>query len=183
VARPAVFLDRDGTIIEDTHYISDPDLVTLLPGAVEGMRAMSEKGYLLFVISNQSGVGQGIISQHQFLEVHRRVFELLKAEKVTVAGFFYCFHHPLEGCACRKPGAALIPREHKGVVLDWPGSYTVGDKPCDVELATAIGSKGFLVLTGKGEQSLAKLGQPCTFKVCANLPEVALQLPAVPQTV
>ena len=110
----AVFLDRDGTIIEDAHYITDPDKVVLLPNAIEGLRLMSKKGYLLYIISNQSGVGQGIISEDDFLSVHQRVCELLQKESVPINEFLFCFHHPEDGCHCRKPQTGLVPRRFQG---------------------------------------------------------------------
>jgi D-glycero-D-manno-heptose 1,7-bisphosphate phosphatase len=154
--RKAIFLDRDGTIIEDRHYPRDPAEVTLTPGALEGLRAMSEKGYLLFIVSNQSGVGRGIISDVQFRAVHERVCELLKAGGVDIASFGYCFHTPEDNCRCRKPAVGLIPKEHAGVRIDWTGSLVVGDKPSDLMLAEKLGAKGVLVATGYGEKTLAE---------------------------
>lgn len=151
--KPAVFLDRDGTLIEDTDYPRDPDKVVLVPGAVEGLREMQEKGYSLFVVSNQSGVGRGIIKDSQFRSVHQRCCELLQEAGVQIEEFAYCFHKPEDACECRKPGTLLITRlaETHGINLEQ--SYTVGDKWCDVELGSRVGARGVLVLTGKGKES------------------------------
>ncbi|MCX6102896.1 MAG: HAD-IIIA family hydrolase [Proteobacteria bacterium] len=97
----AVFLDRDGTIIEDTHYPKNPDEVVLIPSAIEGLKLMREKGYLLFVISNQSGVGRGLIQDHEFKKVHEKVCALLKDSKIEIDGFAFCFHPPEDLCSCR----------------------------------------------------------------------------------
>ena len=102
-----VILDRDGTIIEDTHYIKDPSDVRLLPEAVPGLRRLNELGCPLYVLSNQSGVGRGIITTAQFWAVHQRVCALLQAEKVEIVEFLYCFHKPEDACPCRKPAAGL----------------------------------------------------------------------------
>lgn len=141
----AVFLDRDGTIIEDAHYPRDPAVVKLLPNAVAGMKRMREKGYYLFVVSNQSGVGRGIISMPEFKAVHKRVCELLQAEAVEIAEFGYCFHTPEEGCGCRKPQTGLLPREYQGYPLDWTKSFTIGDKTSDAELGRKMGGTGCLL--------------------------------------
>jgi histidinol-phosphate phosphatase family protein len=181
-ARPAVFLDRDGTIIEDAHYVRDPEKVILLPGAAAALRTMRDKGYLLFVISNQSGVGRGIISDSQFEAVHRRFCELLAAEGVEINQFLYCFHRPEDDCGCRKPRAGLIPREFDGVPLAWDRSFTVGDKDCDLFLARPIGAKSYLVLSGKGAATWNELKdskQASEFKVFETLGQVAADLPPV----
>ena len=138
----AVFLDRDGTIIEDTHYVKDPDTVKLLPNAVLGLKKMREKGYLLFIVSNQSGVGRGIITSAQFKAVHRRVCDLLQAEQVDIAEFCYCFHTPDEKCHCRKPQTGNLPKQFQGESIDWARSYTVGDRESDVELGIRMGGTG-----------------------------------------
>jgi len=153
----AVFLDRDGTIIEDTHYPNDPNKVVLIPGAIEGLRLMQTKGYLLFVVSNQSGVGRGIIKDSEFKAVHERVCELLQAEKIDIAEFAFCFHHPDDECHCRKPQIGLIPKKFNGEELAYKESFGVGDKQCDLELAQNIGATPSLVLTGKGKKTFEEL--------------------------
>ena len=182
MSRPvaAVFLDRDGTIIEDRHYMNDPSQVALLPGAAEALRLMAQKGYLLFVVSNQSGVSRGIINDEQFLAVHNRVGELLQQESCPIAEFAYCFHHPDDKCGCRKPQPGLVPQKFEGRDIDWLGSYTVGDKSCDVELAATIGGSGYLVLTGKGADTWKALQQASPvigFRVMPDLLAVARALP------
>lgn len=180
-SRAAVFLDRDGTIIEDRHYMNDPAQVTLIPGAAEALRTMAAKGYLLFVVSNQSGLSRGRISDDQFLAVHNRFCELLQAENCPIAEFAYCFHHPDDRCNCRKPAPGLVPRAFAGNHLDWMSSFTVGDKSCDVELAASIGGNGYLVLTGKGADTWKQLqhGSPVLgFRVLPDLGAVARDLPS-----
>jgi D-glycero-D-manno-heptose 1,7-bisphosphate phosphatase len=173
----AVFLDRDGTIIEDAHYVRDPKDVVLVPQAVDGLKLLREKGYRLFVVSNQSGVGRGIISDEQFTAVHQKVCELLKAEGIEIDEYGYCFHRPEDECQCRKPQTGLIPKAFSGEKIDSELSFVVGDKDCDVELGEAAGMTGVLVLTGKGQETLKQMSQenksPRTF---SNLLEFASSL-------
>lgn len=153
----AVFIDRDGTLIEDSHYPKDPEKVVLLPNAIEGLKLMREKGYFLFVISNQSGVGRGIIKDDEFRQVHERFCQLLKQNTIELDGFAYCLHHPQDRCHCRKPDVDLIPKTYKNQPISWEESFTVGDKLSDLELGDNIGAKGCLVLSGKGQETLLKL--------------------------
>lgn len=178
--RPAIFLDRDGTIIEDLHYPREAEKVRLIPKAVEGMRRLQEKGYLLFVVSNQSGVGRGIIQDHEFKAVHDRCCQLLQAAGVEIAEFSYCFHQPSDECSCRKPRIGLVAKEFQGAPLDWKASFVVGDKLCDVELGLNIGAQAFLVLSGKGAASLQEMKREGTsgpYQVCDDLLAMAERLP------
>lgn len=178
--RAAIFLDRDGTIIEDQHYPKDPTQVRLVPNSVEGLKLMRQKGYLLFVISNQSGVGRGIIKDEEFLGVHEKFCQLLKNSGVEIDEFFYCFHHPEDHCACRKPGIDLIPRKHKDQDISWKESFTVGDKTCDLELADNLGGQGCLVKSGKGIETFAELQGKIgynKYKVFSDLLAMAQWLP------
>lgn len=182
MSRPVVFLDRDGTIIEDTHYIRDVEKVALLPGAVDGLKEIQRKGYLLYIISNQSGLGRGIISAEQFKGVHERVARLLKDAEVEITEYLYCFHRPEDNCPCRKPRAGLLPRSVENVPIAFDKSFTVGDSRCDLELADHVSSNGCLVLTGKGKATLADLerqGIAEKYQAFADLPEFAASLPSL----
>ena len=140
---------------------------------------MREKGYLLFVVSNQSGVGRGIISDQDFMAVHGRTLDLLREEEIEIDLFLYCFHRPEDQCSCRKPKPGLIPKLHGDRELDWSRSYTVGDKASDLDLADSIGAQAFLVLTGEGAatwQSLKDEGK-ARVPACATLLDVAKRLP------
>ena len=178
--KPAVFLDRDGTIIEDLHYPREAEKVRLCPNAIEGMRELSLKGYLLFVVSNQSGVGRGIIKDHEFKAVHDKTCELLKANGIEIAEFAFCFHLPSDECQCRKPKTGLIPKEYQGAKLDLKKSFTIGDKECDLELGENIGATPFLVLTGKGAKSFEELkSQGRHYRHGADILAVAAQIPPI----
>ncbi len=177
--RAVVFLDRDGTIIEDVDYIREHEKVALLPNAAEGLKLMSEKGYLLFVVSNQSGIGRGLIKRDELDAVHSRFIALLSEKGVAIAGHGYCYHRPEEDCGCRKPKDGLIPRQLAGADVDFKASFTVGDKDTDLLLADSIGAAGFLVLTGKGTRTRTEM-EPAVLKrfgVRPDLLAVARDLP------
>ncbi len=178
-SRPAIFLDRDGTIIEDQHYPRDPGKVMFCPNASEGMRLMMDKGYLLFVVSNQSGVGRGIIKDFEFNSVHQRCAEILQKAKIEIAEFLYCLHKPEDECACRKPKTALVPKTFKGVTLDWTLSFIVGDRESDLQLADNMGAQAALVLTGKGKataEAFAQSGETSRYLICDDLLDFAESL-------
>lgn len=179
--RCAVLVDRDGTIIEDADYARDPERVTILPGAGEALRLLREKGYLLYVVSNQSGVGRGIILERELHAVHRRFDELLRAQGVTLDGYAYCLHRPDEGCDCRKPRTGLVPRLYRNEPIDLAASFTVGDKESDLRLADAVGATGCLVLTGKGVATLEALREKgeSRYPAYADLLAFARAVPAV----
>src|SRR2546421_6766843 len=106
--RPAVFLDRDGTVIEDLDYPRDPAGVRLLPGAADALLAWRDAGYALVVVSNQSGLGRGIIAPEQARAVHDRFVEVLAAQGIELDGVRYCPHAPWENCTCRKPRPTML---------------------------------------------------------------------------
>ncbi len=181
--RPVIFLDRDGTLIEDTGYLKDPEPVLLLPRVAEGLAEFKRKGYLLFVVSNQSGVGRGLITDAQFTAVHSRVVSLLGGIGIELDGFAYCFHRPEDGCACRKPGVGLIPKELYGTPLDLTKSIVVGDRRVDLELGHALGANAFLVLSGTGiktQDALSRDPTPAPWRKGTDLLEIAKLVPAVP---
>lgn len=158
---PAVFLDRDGTINEDPGYLTHPSEVRLLPGVGEALRLLQEQGFCLVVVSNQSGVARGLLTEAMLAEIHARLEALLHAEGVRLRGLYYCPHHP-EGappyrraCDCRKPKGGLVERAAKEHRIDLTRSYVIGDQHIDVELARQMGMPAILVLTGQGRLSLA----------------------------
>jgi histidinol-phosphate phosphatase family protein len=143
--RAAVFLDRDGTIIADKHYLSEPDGVELLPKAAQGLRHMQSLGLALVVVSNQSGVGRGYFDMDSVERVNARLSELLAAQGVRLDHFYFCPHAPEHSCHCRKPLPGLILRAAQELGIDPAASFVVGDKPCDVELGLGVGAVSFLV--------------------------------------
>lgn len=177
--RPAIFLDRDGTLIEEQHYPRDAERVRLFADTVPALRELAGKGYLLFVVSNQSGVGRGIIRLDEFWAVHRRCAELLRAEGIRIEWWAYCLHAPDAGCHCRKPRAGLVLDRLGPEEVDLARSHVVGDRRADLELASAIGAKGWLVLTGHGETTRAELGDSAAVERVATLGGFAEAVPPV----
>jgi D-glycero-D-manno-heptose 1,7-bisphosphate phosphatase len=128
----ALFLDRDGTIIEDRGYMRDPDDVRPLPGALDSLAALAAQGWKLIVISNQSGVGRGLISEPERQAVQARFLDLMQASGVAVTASYFCLHTPEEGCDCRKPSdlfLRLAAREH---AVDLKSSWMAGDREADI---------------------------------------------------
>jgi len=145
-----VFLDRDGTLIEDISYLGDPSKVALLPGAVDSLARLASVGYALVVISNQAGVARGLISEADVRGVNARMAELLVAQGVQLDGIYYCPHHPkfTGACECRKPGTGMIDCASRDLGLDLASSWMVGDSLGDVEAGRKAGARSILVRTG-----------------------------------
>lgn len=164
-SRRAVFLDRDGTIIRDTGYLGDLDGIEFLPGAVEAMRSLHDAGYLLVVITNQSGVARGLFDEDRCRAVSERFVSLLAEEGVPVAASFYCPHLPGAAvpeydkvCDCRKPGRGLFEKAAEELHVDFNSSWAAGDSLRDLEPAKKLGAKTILVLTGKGSKQAGQDG-------------------------
>ena len=147
--RPAAFLDRDGTLIEDRHYLADPDGVVLIPGAPAAVRALNAAGVVVVIVTNQSGIARGYFDEAAYARVAARVDELLAAEGARIDAAYHCPHHPsVSGpCACRKPGLLLYERAAAEHALDPARSLYAGDRWRDVEPALAFGGTGVLVAT------------------------------------
>lgn len=145
--RRAIFLDRDGTMIEDVGYPRDPLSVRLLPSAAVSLRALADAGFLLVIVSNQSGISRGWVRAGEAAAVHARLEELLAAEGVALDGTYYCPHAPDDGCECRKPSPTLILRAARDLGIDLSSSYVVGDQPRDVEAGRRAGCRTALIGT------------------------------------
>jgi len=139
--RPAIFLDRDGTLIEDPGYLADPDGVVLLPGAAAGLRSLRELGFALAVVSNRSGIARGLITQEQADAVHERFVAAFRAEGVELDDVRYCPHGPDDGCACRKPLPGLILDAADALGADLARSFVIGDKDVDVDAGRSAGCR------------------------------------------
>ena len=161
--RSAVFLDRDGTIIEDVGYLHDLDQIALYPFAVDAIRGLNRAGLAVVVISNQSGVARGVITEAFVDATHARLTATLAAGGARVDAYYYCPHHPAgtvaeyaKACDCRKPASGLIDRAAGDLGLDPARSFVVGDKWLDVGVARAVGARGILVRTGSGVSEAAQ---------------------------
>jgi D-glycero-D-manno-heptose 1,7-bisphosphate phosphatase len=155
--RPAIFLDRDGVIIEETGYLSDPAQVVLIPGAAEAIARLNQAGIPVVVVTNQAGVARGYYTESRIHEIHARLDELLRRHGAHIDRYYYCLHHPTEGigpyrcdCECRKPRPGMLHRATRDLGLDLSRSCMVGDKLCDLEAGANAGCQTILVRTGYG---------------------------------
>ena len=141
----AIFLDRDGTIIRDGHYLADPAGLVLLDGVVPALRAWLGLGLELVVVSNQSGLARGIIRPDQHDAVHARFVEVLREHAITLRGVYYCVHGPDDGCACRKPLPGMIHLAARQHDLDLSDSWMIGDKASEVAAGHEAGCRTALL--------------------------------------
>lgn len=162
--KPCIFFDRDGTLIEERNYLSDPSGVALIVGAAEAVRLARAHGYLAVVLTNQSGVGRGYFTLDDVRRVNDRMLALLAAAGAHVDGIYVCPHAPEDGCGCRKPRTGLVEQAARELDIDLPRSWMIGDKAADVELARNAGMRGVLVLTGYGAGAEATAGQMASFQ-------------------
>lgn len=154
----AVFLDRDGTVIREAEYLSDPASVELLPGAADGLRALREAGYEVVVVTNQSGIARGYYDEAAYRAVEAETERRLAAAGVRVLAAYHCPHHPdfTGPCRCRKPGTELFERAAADHGLDLGASLYVGDRLRDVEPGLALGGTPILVRTGYGAEEAGR---------------------------
>lgn len=166
--RPAVFLDRDGTINQDVGYLNHPDQLELIAGAAAAVRLLNRAGLAVVVISNQAGIAKGLIREEMMPVIHAAFVNMLAREGAAIDGFYYCPHHP-EGtiapyartCDCRKPAPGLARRAASELGLDLGSSYVVGDKVSDVRLAHNVGASAVMVKTGHGSHELQTYPADC----------------------
>lgn len=181
----AVFLDKDGTLIEDVPYNVDPDRIQLTAGAIGGLQQLHQAGYRLIIISNQSGVARGYFAEAALVGVQQRVQQLLAAAGILLAGFYYCPHHPAGvvpqyaiQCQCRKPHPGLLQQAAAEQAIDLSQSWFIGDILHDVEAGRAAGCRTILLDNGNETEwqlSYARLPHHCV----ANLTEAAQVITAI----
>jgi len=167
--QPVLFLDRDGVVIQERHYLSNPELVCLIPGSDDAMRMAKDNGFWLVGISNQSGIGRGKLTMNDFEAVQKRVDFLLSKAGVRFDAFFFCPHAPENNCSCRKPKPGLLEEAARWLPWDPKQSWIVGDKISDLELARRTGLNGVLVRTGYGQDQAVQLSESDPFVVAADL--------------
>jgi D-glycero-D-manno-heptose 1,7-bisphosphate phosphatase len=148
----AVFLDRDGTIIEDTKFLHEPGKVKLLPGAADAIKRLNEHGFLVVIVTNQSGIARGLYTTADYEAVQDRLRALLTAHGAHIDGAYFCPHHPqfTGPCDCRKPGTKLYRDAQEALDIDFSPSWWVGDRLADVHPARKLGGQAILVATGEG---------------------------------
>ena len=184
--RPAVFIDRDGTISEEVGYVNHPSRFRLYPYAGDAIKKLNDNNWLAIVITNQAGVARGYFSEDVIITIHDQLSKELSTQDAQLDAIYYCAHHPTVGeppyrldCDCRKPKAGLIDRATANFDIDLAKSWMVGDRYSDVELAQNAGLHSAFVLSGYGrgeweyQRSAWKL-QPDL--VCENLLEAVLSI-------
>lgn len=181
----AVFLDRDGTMIHEAGYLSRIEDVRWYAGTREAIRLLKRAGFLVFVVTNQGGIGLGLFDEAFVRSVHAAMEAEIVAAGGAVDGWFHCPHHRFAAeealrtpCACRKPGRAMIDAACRGRDIDLTRSWVIGDREMDVQLAAAVGARGILVSTGHGLQEARRMGPslPPDTIIAADLMEAVAEV-------
>ncbi len=148
-AAAAVFVDRDGTIIEHVEYLHEPHKVQFLPGAIDGLKMLKQAGFRLVVVTNQPGIGFGYFTKEEFFAVNREMLRTLYQAGVSVDRVYFCPHTDADKCSCRKPSTALIERAVADLNVVLTQSYVIGDMTLDIQLGKNAGCRTIQVQTGK----------------------------------
>ena len=152
----AIFLDRDGTLIEDRGFLRKPSEVHLIPDVIESLRLLADR-HLLFIVTNQTGVGEGALAMRDVDTVNRHLLGIFAASGVDIASVFVCPHKRTDDCACIKPKPYFLEKAARDYALDLSSSFVIGDHPHDVDLARNAGARGVYVLTGHGVKHQSEL--------------------------
>jgi D-glycero-D-manno-heptose 1,7-bisphosphate phosphatase len=172
--RKAIFVDRDGTLLEEVNFLSRIEDLNFFPFTDEAVGILKKEGYLVLVVTNQSGIGRGIYSEADMHAIHDEIQNRLST---GVDGFYFCPHLPDENCHCRKPGLGMIEAACSDFEIDLTGSWMIGDKDLDVLTGRNAGIKTALVLTGYGE-SHSKTLEEIPDIVATDLLEAARKIAA-----
>jgi len=150
--RKAAFVDRDGTLNVNIDYLSDPAGYRLYPGAAEGLRLLREKGFLIIVVTNQSGIGRGIFDEETLQRIHDRMGSDLARGGASIDALYFCPHTPEDRCDCRKPGTAMFERAIREHGIDPERSVVIGDMKMDIEAGRRVGARTVLVPEPKNRE-------------------------------
>jgi D,D-heptose 1,7-bisphosphate phosphatase len=157
VNRPAVFLDRDGTLLEEAGYLDRLERLVFFPYSVDAVRLLNHGGFAVVIVTNQAGIARGIFKESFVAEAHRHIADRLALGGACIDGFYYCPHHPdaviealRQDCDCRKPRPGMFTRAARELGLDLAKSFVVGDRWHDLEAGQRVGARGILVRTGYG---------------------------------
>lgn len=168
-----VFLDRDGTIIEEVGYGHRLEDYALIPGAIEALQDLRDAGFRFAIVTNQSGIGRGIFKREDYERFHGRLLDDLSQADIRVEKTYMCPHAPADDCDCRKPKPVSLLDAHDRFGADLARSWMIGDHVKDVELAANAGARGILVRTGHGEEESVQLGSTPVAAVVDDLREAA----------
>jgi len=162
--QPVVFLDRDGTLIEEVNFLLKEEQIKIFPNTIAALKILRQAGFILIVVSNQSGVARGLLNEERVVELNKVVFSQMRMLGEMPDAFYYCPHYPQAEiekyrvkCDCRKPNPGMIMQAQRQFELDLSRSYSIGDKLSDSGLAQNVGGKGVLVLTGYGRDERDKI--------------------------
>ncbi len=144
-----IFLDRDGVINIDKNYVYKVENLEFIPGSIKALEILQNKGYLLFIVTNQSGIGRGYYSEEDYLKLRKKINEILLDKNIMITEELYCPHHPDKNCKCRKPNPYHINQLIEKYDLDKKKCYMIGDKTSDIKAGENAGIKTILVKTGK----------------------------------
>lgn len=150
----AIFLDRDGTLIEDSNYLHRVEDLRFFPFTEKAVDILKDSGFLIIVLTNQSGIGRGIFDENSMHDIHNEIQKKLGGK---IDAFYFCPHLPDFGCVCRKPNPGMIETASENFEIDFENSWMIGDKTIDVETGFTAGIKTVLVLTGYGKREIEKL--------------------------
>jgi len=153
----AVFVDRDGTLIQDKNFISRIQDVEFVPGSIEAIKILKDLGYKVVIVSNQSGIGRGILTEEIVDKINEFILSQLREKGLDIDGVYYCPHNPDDNCTCRKPNLDMVNQAFSKLNLSLKNSWAIGDKLSDVMLGKNMGGKGGLVLTGYGKKEQEKI--------------------------
>ncbi len=166
---PFVFLDRDGTLIEEVGYGHRLEDYALLPGAIDALRDLRDAGFRFAIVTNQSGIGRGMFGREDYEIYHGRLLDDLALADIAVEKTYMCPHAPADGCSCRKPEPTSLFDARDSLGADLARSWVIGDHVKDVALAANAGCRGILVRTGHGEEERVQLGDTPVDAVVADL--------------
>jgi len=158
----AVFLDRDGTINEDVGDFCSPEKLIFISGAIKALKILQER-FLLFIVTNQSGIGKKVFSEEEFLQFNKYFETLLKDEDITIKHIYCCPHTKEKNCICRKPSPYFLRQAEKDYDIDLVNSYVIGDHPHDIEMAARVGAGSVYLLTGHGKKHKQELSKDTDF--------------------
>ena len=157
----AVFVDRDGTIIREKNYLRKIKDVKLIRGAVSGLKMLARRGYKLFIVTNQSGIARGYLSEKKLKQINGYLVKLLNKKGAAVDGVYFCPHMPGYGCKCRKPALGMVVEACRKTKINLSKSFAVGDHVNDFLLGQNMGGRGIFLLTGHGRKELKKIKASC----------------------
>ena len=162
--RPAVFLDRDGTVNVEVHYLSQPEQIELLPTVSETISLLNSRGIPVVIVTNQAGIARGYFPEHRLIATHDHLRRILAEKNARIDGIYYCPHHPIAGlgeyrkvCDCRKPMPGMLTRAASDLAIDLAGSLLIGDRESDLQAGANAGCQTALVTTGYGIETSAAI--------------------------